>query len=166
MIPTEQYIYLNTLAPNSDNIPQHAVFVAIRHACSLYHSHYPTLERLFRHMEAHFRVETQDGHDDEIDELDLTFQFSDDHPYNGMINEEGFHADNEDENSLQQDTGHPTSGVDSQNSVDDDRNEESAVNDQQELNSQDMGGEEKVSINNLILNSDDRDIILGLFIDA
>lgn len=43
MIPTEHYIFLNMLAPNFDNASHFAVFVTVRHACSLCHSHYPTL---------------------------------------------------------------------------------------------------------------------------
>ncbi|KAF1805384.1 C2H2-type zinc finger transcription factor [Mucor lusitanicus] len=79
MIPTEQYIYLNMLAPNFDSVPHHAAFVAIRHACSLCHFHYPTLERLFRHMEAHFRAQTQRDYDDESDQLNQSFDWFDTH---------------------------------------------------------------------------------------
>ncbi|GAN04904.1 hypothetical protein MAM1_0076d04371 [Mucor ambiguus] len=132
MIPTEQYIYLNTLVPNFDNGPQHAAFVAIRHACSLCHSHYPTLERLFRHMEAHFRAETEEDHNDEIDQLNQSFDFFDSHPWNyrpnevtlnqqedaadafqnenesfqtndGMANEYSFHADDEGSDNVEED---------------------------------------------------------------
>ncbi|KAL9550092.1 hypothetical protein MBANPS3_004879 [Mucor bainieri] len=79
MIPTDQFAYLNMLAPNFVDVPQDAVFVSIRHACSLCHFHYPTLERLLRHMEAHFRTEIQQDNIDEIDRLNESFDFFDSH---------------------------------------------------------------------------------------
>lgn len=86
MIPTDQYVFLNMMQPDYDNIPQRAVFVLLRHACSLCHSHYPTLEQLFRHVEVHFKTETQREHDDEVAALDQTFEFFASRPFPEHIN--------------------------------------------------------------------------------
>ncbi|CAO3622263.1 unnamed protein product [Mucor fragilis] len=95
--------------------------------------------------------------------MTLEFQTGD-----ATINEESFHADDEDsdhaeeEGSDQQDSGHATSGVDSQSNVGDDRSEEIAINDQQELDLQHMDREEEEGF----IDNDHRNINLGPSIDA
>ncbi|KAL7312642.1 hypothetical protein PS15m_008388 [Mucor circinelloides] len=86
MIPTDQYVFLNMIQPDYENIPQRAALVLLRHACSLCHSHYTTLEQLFRHVEVHFRTETQREHDDEVAALDQTFEFFASRPFPEHIN--------------------------------------------------------------------------------